>query len=278
MRPYAVTLALLLSACAPSRTPGAAAPASVVIPSSRDSVVAAPGAPFTWSPSVFRVSIEARTAQADSTAADSLRHQATVRLTPETQGSLTVLRFESAGDSTRNAAGTSDAQVIHVTVDSGEKPAVREVLATECAVRLPELSPLLVRQLVFPVNPRVFTQQTQVTDSLVYSSCIQGVQVRSLIELQWTRSSVPPNDLELHWGVQFKGRVLADSSRRLPMRLTGNLSGTSSLSFLRQNLNLQEARSTVIFDLEAASGRNRHQRFTQTVTYHVLRDTSGSIH
>jgi hypothetical protein len=278
MRSSAVILALLLSSCAPSRTPGAAAPGPLVIPPSRDSVVMTPVTPLTWSSGVFRISIEARTAQADSTATDSLRRHGTVRLIPDVQGLLTVLRFEAAGDSADSATTASASHVIRLTVDSTGKSALRELLTTACTARLPELSPLLVRQLVFPVDPRVFTQQTYVTDSLVYSSCIQGIQVQSLIELQWNRSPVQPSELELHLGVRFKGRVLADSSRRLPMRLTGSLSGTSSLVFLRRNLGLQEARSTAMFDLEAASGGTRRQRFTQTVTYHAFRDTSGSIH
>lgn len=276
MRSYAVILLLVLNACASPRTSGAPVPGPQVVQPSVDSTGPAPTTPFKWRQDVFSVSIEARTEQADSTAIDSLRRHARIRLTPVQDSNLT-LRFETIRDST-DSTYRSMVAASRLAISLNGRSSVLTASTEECVIRLPEVSPLLVRQLIYPADPRLLAVGGRLIDSLTYSSCIQGVRVQSRVELEWTRSPAQSGDVLLHLELRLNGRLQADSTRRFPMNLSGTLNGTSSLTFNREAFYLHELRSRITSDLEAISGTSRRQRFKQVVSYHALIDTSGSIH
>lgn len=266
---------IILGACAPGGTPSPESPAPVVLESLPDSMASATR-PFKWSSAVFRVEVDARTTQADSAAVDSLRRQGTVRLTPDQDGSRIILAFEATGDTTTTTS-SSTIRVSHLVVDSTGQVAFRELEGAPCVGRLPEISPLLIRQLVLPSDPRNFAEENRGTDSVIYVSCVQGVRVQSFIELQWTKERLQPDVRGLQFQIQITGRIQADSSRQLPMRMTGTIRGTSKVVFSESTLELIRLESVVESNLEATAGAARHQRFSQTVTYRANRDTTTGL-
>lgn len=264
-----------LSACAPGGTPSPESPAPVVLEPPTDSS-GSTTRPFKWSSAAFRVEIDARTTQADSAAVDSSRRQATVRLAPEQDGSRTILAFEATGDTT-TITDSSTIRVTHLVVDSTGRFAFSDLEPTQCVGRLPEVSPLLVRQLVFPLDPQIFARQNRVTDSLIYSSCVQGVRVQSFIELQWTKERPRSEAGGLQLQARITGRIQADSSHKLPMRLTGTIRGSSTAIFSEATFELTRLNSVIESELEATAGATRRQRFTQSVTYRANRDTTTGL-
>jgi hypothetical protein len=274
MRSYAVVSLLILNTCASPRTSGAPVPGPQVVQPSVDSTLAETRCSIQVAPGRIQSFHRRRTEQADSTATDSLRRHARIRLIP-VQDSVLTLTFETIRDSTDT---TSVVAMSRLTMNPNGRSSALTASTEECVMRPPEVSPLLVRQLVYPADPRLFAVKGRFIDSLTYSSCIQGVRVQSDIELEWTRSPVQPDNVLLYLELRLNGRLQADSTRSFPMNLSGTLKGTSMLTFNREGLYLHELRSRITSDLEAISGTSRRQRFAQVVAYHVLRDTSGSIH
>ncbi len=264
---------IILGACMPAPAPIPASPAPAIPEPSTDSAVSITPAPK-WSSAAFRIEIVARTTQADSAAVDSLRRQATVRMTPEKDGSSTILAFEATVDSA-GMMSSSAIRVTHLAVDSTGRFLLRDTEPAQCAGRLPEISPLLVRQLVPPTGLQSLQRVNQSTDSLAYSSCIQGVRVQSFIVLRWIRVPSQPGVRGTRLDVVIAGRVQADSSRELPMRFAGTISGNSSVVFSESTTELLTLESSIHTQLDATAGTARHQRFNQTVTYRAARDTAG---
>lgn len=266
---------IILGACMPAPAPGPASPAPALPEPSADSAVSITRA-HRWSLAAFRIEIIAQTTQADSAAVDSLRRQATVRMTPEQDGSKIVLVFEATGDSA-DTMSVPTSRVTRLGVDSSGRFLLRDIEPAQCVGRLPEISPLLVRQLVPPSDPQFLGRANQSTDSLAYSTCIQGVRVQSSIVFRWTRVPSQPGERGTRLNVVITGRVQADSSRQLPMRFAGTISGNSSVVFSESTSEFLTLQSIVRTQLEAIAGTTRHQRFSQTVTYRAERDTAGLI-
>ena len=127
-------------------------------------------------------------------------------------------------------------------------------------------SPLATRLLILP--GLLLTNSTNVLkDSLNYRICSGGTPLQASIELEYTRD---PARRDLHSGsspvaVQLRGSVRGDSTRALPMRLHGTLTGraavtpdtgTSALATL--------VTADFVLDLTAESSVKR-QDFRQTV-------------
>lgn len=268
-----VSSVIVLGGCTAPRVPSpeTSRPVSAVPPP--DSVVPT-AVPLKWSPALFRIQIEARTAQADSTAADSSQRQAVVRLSLDEKGRSTTLTFETATDSADSTTSSTSHTTRFLSDPTGHL-IFEDPDPAGCTNRAVELSPLLVRQLVYPVDPRVLAARGRVADSLVYSSCVQGVRVQSRIELEWTstRAQSMPGTVRLN--VQIGGQIRADSTRQFPMQFRGTVTGNSSLVFSESTLELLTLQSLVQSELEATAGTTRHQRFSQAVTYRATRDTAG---
>jgi len=278
MRAFAIVLAsTLVGGCVPSRTTGGPLPGSEIVTPAADSTQVATALPYAWTADAFTISIEVRTEQADSTAVDSLRRDATVHFTPQKTDSGYVFLFEASRDSV-DAASPLTLAATRLIVDTAGNSAVDEGSMEDCSTRLPEVSPVLVRQLAFPLDPRHFLIRTQFTDSIAYTSCVQGVRVRSQVELTWTQSPAYTNAGQRQFTVQLKGKLQADSSRQLPMNLSGNISGASILIFDSQALRLVTLESQITSGIEATSGTLRRQQFRQTVSYRARIDSTASVH
>jgi hypothetical protein len=202
--------------------------------------------------------------QADSAAADSLTRETTVSLLPSPAGTETVLLFKPAaapGDSLSAPVERS----VRMRVDLTGHSELLDQFSGSCLVRPPEISPLFLRQLIYPGGISSSKTGGVFVDSLSYATCVQGVRVVSALELQWTPSiSGPEQDLAVT--VRIRGRVYADSSQRLPMTLNGTVTGHSSLVFRRDTRQLERLESDISSELDATMGARR-QQFTQSVSY-----------
>lgn len=223
--------------------------------------------PSIWREYQFNVAMRVHTAQDDSAAADTLIRNAVVTVVPQIVDSTTVLLFQADAQ----PGDTSTVETIgrgQIRVDARGNSSIVKDSTEICSARLPEVSPILIRQLIYPAGPDVLHPGSSFTDSLKYSSCIQGVRVHSTIEIQWTRASTQVDD-GVRLSARLQGRIHADSSRQLPMTLTGIIAGTSSLLFEQQTLELKDLRFEVTSQLNAQA-KGRHQHFTQLVLYHVV--------
>lgn len=255
----------ILVGCASTPVPRDSRPSTAPSAAAVDSTKAAdPLPPAVWRENHFRVSVRVRTVQADSAAADSLTRESAVSLSPSPAGTETDLLFKS-DTALADSLSAPLEQSVRMRVDDSGHTKLLDESVESCVVRPPEISPLFVRQLVYPSSISDPKPGGVFVDSLNYTSCVQGVRVVSALELQWTASD-SGTDQGLAVTVRIRGRVQADSSQRLPMTLTGTVTGHSSLIFRRDTRQLERLESDISSELDALMG-TRHQRFTQSVSY-----------
>jgi hypothetical protein len=228
-------------------------------------------APFTWEDERLSVSIRTRTIQEDSTALDTMAREGVVHIIPENIGSGVVLAFGSMTPVPDSAITTMQSTVVRIRVDTAGATSLLPDSASGCLTRVPELSPLFLRQLIYPLATTKGRGVNSATDSLRYTSCLQGVELRFSLRFRWTRSPGLSGS-DILFVLDMEGEVHADSTRQLPMTLSGTVLGRSDLVFARETLQLQRLESEIISEFEAVTG-SRRQRFTQRAHY---RATSGS--
>lgn len=259
---------LLLVGCVASPSPGAAVPPAPAPVPARDSA-AGPAVfpPSAWREDRLSVSVSTRTEQEDSTAVDTMTRNAVVSIEPEQVSSGVVLAFQSMtlpSDTSTTPLNTT----ARIRVDTAGTTALLPDSASVCVTRVPELSPLFLRQVFYPLSMTAAREvRSAAMDSLNYTSCVQGVELRFSLLLRWTRGAGASSS-EVPLSLRVDGEVHADSTRQLPMTLHGTVTGTSSLVFRAETLQLQRLDSEIVSRFEATTG-TRRQRFTQRVLYHA---------
>lgn len=128
-----------------------------------------------------------------------------------------------------------------------------------------DLSPLQARMIL----PRA-ARSWPVRDSLAYDTCVRGVRARVRALVTWPAPSF--DDARQVWAqtLSVSGWLVADSSRALPMRLRGELSGHGTLELSPDKLDVLHAAGELLLDLSAESSL-KSQRVTQRVAYEVPR-------
>ncbi len=265
-------LPLLLAGCVASPSPRTATPPSPTPIPVADSV-AGPEVftPFSWREERLGVSIRTRTIQEDSTALDTMARDGMIRIVPENIGSGVVLAFGSITPAPDTSITAPQGTLVRIRVDTAGIVAVLPDSASGCFTRVPELSPLFLRQLIYPLATAKGREIDSVTDSLRYTSCLQGVELRFSLRLRWTRGPGPRGP-QIPFVLDMEGEVHADSTRQLPMTLSGTVFGRSTLVFGREMLQLQRLESEIVSRFEAVTG-TRRQRFTQRVDYRAISDS-----
>lgn len=269
MKPGPLFLLLSLVACAPrggtvEATPGPVVPEAVRADSIVESEVFPPSI---WNQTKFNVALTVVTVQSDSSASDSVAYSQRVILEPDPQ------RFDTGVLLFRVDPPVQDSLIADSTqlsVDSTGRAALIETVGRECLSSSPVLTPVLLRQLTYPVSSRLLYRGASYTDSLTYINCIRGVQVRVALLLQWHRDYADSAQSNVPVSLSITGTMSADSSQQFPMNLTGRLTGQSRAVFAPTTLWLDSLRSEIESIIETSAG-TRRQSFAQSARYQVYR-------
>jgi hypothetical protein len=208
-----------------------------------------------WSPRSYQLRITVQTLQRDSAAGDSADRQTILHRLPEASVLGAWLRFESTADTTA---------YLRVRVDSST--GFQIATDTSCITRPPELTPILLKQLLIPEEASSLMSGSGMTDTLEYRSCLQGISASSTVIFRWNHIQSQPDSLRIQ--VRYSGTTRADSSRFLPMHLEATLTGESTLLLYGFPLEVQRLDSELQSVIRAHSTQ-RSQEFEQRVRYQL---------
>lgn len=226
--------------------------------------------PLTWELSAFDVAVTVTTTQSDSSATDSISLSRQLILEPDSQevgAGLLTIRIDPP---------LQDTMVVdsaHLRVGQDGRMSLVDLDGKQCHSRSPVLTPILVRQLLYPVSSKVLYPGTSFADSLVYNNCVRGVSVSVAVRFKWERAYTDSATSSVPVTLLLDGTMKADSSRQFPMRLAGQLSGKGRAVYQSSTLELDTLFLDVESIIETVAGE-RKQAFSQYATYLVrTRDT-----
>jgi hypothetical protein len=128
------------------------------------------------------------------------------------------------------------------------------VLLAQCNSSVTTASPLYIRLLL----PRHALQWPQ-TDSLNYDTCVQGVHSRIASSITWLAPHLDTTRTTWTQPVQILGRLVADSSRTLPLHLRATLQGSAELTYPLDTGHVILLDAKLSFTLEAGSSVKTQQ-------------------
>ena len=118
-----------------------------------------------------------------------------------------------------------------------------------CAVQQNTLSPLQLRFIV----PRYAANWPQI-DTLQYTTCVRGARASVVAVVTWASPVFDSAREVWNQSLDIKGLVHADSSRVLPLHLSGELTGSGSLILEPVSTKVRELSATMQLELVAKGG------------------------
>lgn len=157
--------------------------------------------------------------------------------------------------------------IAHVVRQSASTPRiVPDSVAGECSSVATLASPLLPA-LALRLALQTTKEPRAARDSLVYSSCQAGTIIRNVIEIN-SATFEPSSGVADTIRYEIRGAVAADSTRTLPMRLTGQIKGEAFLVHERLQRSLP-VHAQVVLQLDL---RFENSLRTQRVQQRVVTD------
>ena len=230
----AVSAVLLLAACA--RTP-APAPSAPAVPAPQ----APPPTPPIAAPRIlhpdsayYRVTSTVITAQQSTPSQpdDSISYQEDMRIHVVPQGATSfTIRLESDSGyvlgtgrvfppETATALEHRNIAITTVVNSGGDAATITSALSPPCPITPTLASPLLTTLLAHVLLARYDAPATP--DSIHYVTCTAAVHITNDLRFR----NFGPD----HLGIALEGRLLSDSSRALPMRISGITTGTATVA------------------------------------------------
>lgn len=193
--------------------------------------------------------------------------QFSARLSPDISGWILTLEGERISDSStvgknkRSTADTTESLTIKFDQE-GRRAVIPPAQDSLCLANSALLSPLIARLLVPPVLTN--DQQHQVaSDGLTYTACSSGTRVIILAGIEFLQNEASQIK------VTIKGQLRSDSTKALPLRITGLLTGEGRILLSSLQAPIAETIELTLHLDMAAESSAKKQQFKQSTTIHV---------
>jgi hypothetical protein len=193
------------------------------------------------------------------------RSQFQAQLSPRLSGWELQLRgqrvlSDSTGGAKRLAADTTDT----LTIELRERAAQFAPISSgmHCMGTGALLSPLIARLVIPPIN-ETNAQQRSSKDTLTYQACSAGTELTTSAFFEFVENESSQSKVTIH------GQLQSDSTKKLPLRITGSFTGEGTISLSNIQLPLaQDLELHLRFDLTAESSLKK-QHFKQATTIRI---------